>query len=95
MTIEEVLRNRILYIGNEIPEAFTTDKRDKQLYLGSPQQLITELTRLFDEKFEEGFKQGFNDCKKMVEHGEHSNCCLIPGSKKPLVSPTEILNEER
>lgn len=47
--IEEVLANRILYIGNEIPEYFVTEKRDKQLYLGYPKQLIDELTKLFKE----------------------------------------------
>ena len=43
--IEEILRNKILFIGNEIPEFFTKDKRDKQLYLGYPQQLIDELSK--------------------------------------------------
>ena len=48
--IEEVLRNRILYIGNEIPKYFTTDKRSKQLYSGYPQQLIDELVKVINSK---------------------------------------------
>lgn len=37
--------------------------------------------------FDEGFKQGFNDCKQMVEKGEHSHCCIISG--KELINQTE------
>lgn len=88
--IEEILRNRIVYNGTSIPESLTKDTRDLQVYLGTPDSLIKELEKHFQERFEEGFKQGFDDCKKMVEHGEHLNCCIIPGSKKPSDSPTEI-----
>lgn len=41
--IEWILANRICYIGNEIPECFTTDKRSKSLYLGCPQDMIDEI----------------------------------------------------
>ena len=41
-TIEESLRNRILYIGNEIPEALANDLRDKFILLGCPQDIIDE-----------------------------------------------------
>ena len=50
--IEEILREKILYIGNEIPENFTTDKRSKQLYLGYPQEFIDKLEALFKEEIE-------------------------------------------
>ena len=38
------LRDRILYIGNEIPETLMSDKRDKFIILGSPQEVIDETT---------------------------------------------------
>ena len=41
-TIEESLRDRILYIGNEIPEALANDLRDKFILLGCPQDVIDE-----------------------------------------------------
>lgn len=41
--MEWILANRIAYIGNEIPDYFTTDKRSKSLYLGCPQDMIDEL----------------------------------------------------
>jgi len=59
--IEEILRNRILYIGNEIPEFFTKDKRDKQLYLGYPQQLIDELSKELSSLIREEYERGWND----------------------------------
>jgi hypothetical protein len=43
-TVEEALLAKILYIGDELPESFTTDKRPKFVVLGSPQELIDETT---------------------------------------------------
>ena len=42
MKIEQSLLNRILYIGNEIPDGVAKDKRDKFVLLGYPQQVIDE-----------------------------------------------------
>lgn len=71
--IEEVLRNRILYIGNEIPDYFTIeDKRDKQVYLGFPQQLIDELTTLFSEALKEGKEGVSQDICKIINDIELS-----------------------
>jgi hypothetical protein len=41
-TIEQAILDRILYIGNEIPEGVANDKRDKFVVLGYPQQIIDE-----------------------------------------------------
>ena len=43
-TIEQNILDRILFIGDEVPEFFTTDKRMKFILLGTPQNLIDELT---------------------------------------------------
>lgn len=43
-TIEHSLQNRILYIGDEIPEALTKDSRPKFIILGTPQEVIDETT---------------------------------------------------
>ena len=37
---------------------------------------------IMEDIFNDGFKQGFNSCKTMVELGEHSHCCVIPGKYK-------------
>ena len=42
------------------------------------------LSQMYDNCFDEAFKQGFNSCKEMVEKGEHIHCCVIPNSKKEL-----------
>lgn len=61
--IEEILLKRILYIGNKIPECFTTDKRHKQLYLGYPDKLVKELKSfLQDEK-----KKWVSDLRKWTK----------------------------
>lgn len=41
-TIEQAMREKMLYIGNEIPEAFISDKRPKFILLGTPQEFIDE-----------------------------------------------------
>ena len=43
-SIEQAIRDKILYIGNEIPESLMNDKRDKFFILGTPQELIDEVT---------------------------------------------------
>lgn len=39
-TVEQWLRQNILFIGNEIPTSMETDPRDKFILLGTPQELI-------------------------------------------------------
>ena len=41
-TIEHAIRDKILYIGNEIPSSLCNDARSKFIVLGSPQELIDE-----------------------------------------------------
>ena len=41
-TVEQALLYKILYIGNEIPEALMKDKRSKFIILGTPQEIINE-----------------------------------------------------
>jgi hypothetical protein len=40
--VEQSILDRILYIGNEIPAEVASDKRDKFVLLGYPQQVIDE-----------------------------------------------------
>lgn len=44
--------------------------------------LLAFLEKQIYKSEEKGFMRGFNDCKEMVEKGEHIDCCIIPGSKK-------------
>ena len=44
-TIQEVLLERILYIGDEIPESLIKDKRQKFIILGTPQEVIDEVNQ--------------------------------------------------
>ena len=41
--LEQLLLDKIVYIGNEIPETLTEDSRPKFVLLGTPQQLIDEM----------------------------------------------------
>lgn len=50
MNLEEAMRNKILYIGEEIPESLMNDPRPKFILLGSPQQLIDEVVGMNKEK---------------------------------------------
>lgn len=43
--VEEAIRDKILYIGEEIPEALMNDKRSKFIVLGTPQELIDEVVK--------------------------------------------------
>lgn len=69
--LEQVLLDKILYIGEEIPELLAKDKRPKFVVLGTPQEIINEASN-----YEDGFLDGFKDCQEMVRKGEHANCCL-------------------
>lgn len=42
-TINQAILDKILYIGDEIPEALLSDKRPKFIVLGTPQELIDEV----------------------------------------------------
>lgn len=47
--IEQPFLERILYIGNKIPESLVEDKRDKFILLGVPQDLINEVQTLINQ----------------------------------------------
>ena len=47
-TIEELIQDRILYIGNEIPQSLCEDKRDKFVLLGIPAVFIQEIMVLLE-----------------------------------------------
>lgn len=38
--LTQILLNKILYVGSEIPEALIEDKREKFVLLGTPQELL-------------------------------------------------------
>jgi len=40
--LEQLLLNKIVYIGDEIPQSLTKDKRPKFVLLGTPKELIDE-----------------------------------------------------
>jgi len=61
---EETLSKRIVFIGNEIPKFFMTDSRNKQLYLGYPQQIIDELNIIIEKAYKEGYEKGYEDAIK-------------------------------
>lgn len=42
-TVEQAILDKILYIGEEIPESLVNDKRPKFVVLGTPQELIDEV----------------------------------------------------
>ena len=44
-TTEQAIRDKILYIGNEIPESLMSDKRSKFIVLGTPQEFIDETSK--------------------------------------------------
>ena len=48
-TIEQVLLNKLLYIGDEIPNGVNKDKRSKFVLLGNPRQFINEITDKLNE----------------------------------------------
>lgn len=44
--LEEMMRNRVLYIGKEVPEALIHDPRPKFVLLGTPAELLEDLEAL-------------------------------------------------
>lgn len=42
-TIEQALTNRVLFIGEQLPEAVANDTRPKYVLLGAPNDLINEV----------------------------------------------------
>lgn len=61
-TIKQAILDKLLYIGEEIPEAITRDKRSKFVLLGNPQELIDEV-----EKSEENKKETKAKLKKEIK----------------------------
>ena len=61
LTTKQALLERILYIGNEIPEGLIKDNRPKFIVLGTPQEFIDETSEPFtlDKDF-------YNDLPSMV-----------------------------
>jgi len=45
-TTEQAIREKILYIGDDIPECLLTDKRPKFILLGTPQEFIDETSEI-------------------------------------------------
>ena len=41
--VDKDILDKIVYIGEEIPESLTTDKRSKFVLLGNPEEFITNL----------------------------------------------------
>lgn len=42
-TLEQAILDKIVYIGEEIPQSLVNDKRPKFIVLGTPQELIDEV----------------------------------------------------
>ena len=53
-TTEQAIRDKILYIGDKIPETLMDDTRPKFIVLGTPQELIDETNPVQDEKLQKG-----------------------------------------
>lgn len=60
-TTEQALLEKILYIGNKIPESLISDGRPKFIVLGTPQEFIDETTE--PSKLNKDF---YNDLPSMV-----------------------------
>lgn len=65
--VEEVLRNRILFIGNEIPNALASDNSDKQVYSGYPAQLVDQIMQIVEEEREKVRVQEIKDILKVIK----------------------------
>jgi len=65
-TIEEAIRDKILYIGNDIPDGVAKDSRSKFVVLGTPQELIDETTKPIKFEKQEG-KWSKEDLDKHVK----------------------------
>ena len=60
-TTEQAIRDKILYIGNKIPESLMNDERPKFIVLGTPQEFIDETSEPL--KLNKDF---YNDLPSMV-----------------------------
>lgn len=49
-TVEQAILDKILYIGDKIPDGVAKDKRSKFVVLGTPQELIDETTKVKEAK---------------------------------------------
>lgn len=45
-TLEQALLDRIVYIGNKLPEGIVFDERPKFVLLGTPRELLDEVNSL-------------------------------------------------
>lgn len=45
-TIKEILLDRIVYIGNDVPESVAKDQCPKFILLGTPQDFMDEIERI-------------------------------------------------
>lgn len=64
--LEQPFLERILYIGNEIPESLVEDKRDKFILLGTPQDLVSEVQALIDSAKREAQIKMLRNMKKSL-----------------------------
>lgn len=72
-TLEETIRDKILYIGEEVPEFFVEDKRPKFIVLGSPQELMDEVEQAEINATCKTCGIKFHDCsKRAIYCPEHS-----------------------
>lgn len=80
--LEQRFLERILYIGNEIPESLVKDKRDKFILLGTPQDLINEAQALIDsakrEAISEYIEPHLRACRDYNGREWCKNCGLRP-----------------
>ena len=60
-TIEVSLRDRILFIGNEIPESLAKDHRMKFVVLGCPQDVLAEMDLMAIEK--KSLREALRKCR--------------------------------
>lgn len=60
-TTEQAIREKILYIGDKIPESLLADERPKFIVLGTPQEFIDETSE--PSKLNKDF---YNDLPSMV-----------------------------
>ena len=61
--IQEIISNRLLYIGNEIPESIAKDTHSKFVLLGYPHELIDELNE---------WKSRFSTPEEILEEGRRN-----------------------
>lgn len=62
-TIEQSIKERIIYIGDQIPESLIEDERPKFILLGTPQEVIDECSDDTAVKLNKDF---YNDLPSMI-----------------------------